>query len=489
MTVTATTLVVLLANGMTAVIAVALLMLVLWQDPRQAANQRFAVSMASLATYTTVNAFARFVDQLATDPLPVFYLAATAYGVFVVSIFFFASEFAPGQPRATRWMRLAGAALIVGHTIALWTGNVTTNARPLPNDPGGYTWDYTRLGIFASATLFAYLIATTLALSRSDDERARSLWPAPVMTLASAVSALLIWPRVNIPLNAVFLALTAFALGLPVLRRELFNPLANAHAELARKKRELERVNRVKSQFLATVSHELRTPLNSINGYSEMMLAEVYGPLNETQRDRIEKVLRNGRQLLTLINDVLDLNQIERGRLRLDLQRVEIPPLLDAVLDVCTPLAAQKGLRFVRDYADASAILADEVRVREIFTNVLANACKFTERGTITVRAAPSGEMVRLEVADTGVGIPADQYHAVFAEFQQIAGQGGPGEGTGLGMAITKRLVELHGGNIWLDSVPGEGTTVFITLPAAQRPDAGRSVPETVEDGATRSYA
>jgi len=489
MTVTTTTLVVLFANGVTAVIAVALLMLVLWQDPRQPVNRWFAVSMASLASYTTINAFARFVDQLATNPLPVFYLATTAYGVFVVSIFFFASEFAPGQPRAARWMRLAGAALIVGHTIALWTGNVTTNARPLPNDPGGYTWDYTRLGIAASATLVAYLIATTLALFKSEDERARSLWRAPVMTLASVFSALVIWPRVNIPLNAVFLALTAFALGLPVLRRELFNPLANAHAELARKNRELERVNRVKSQFLATVSHELRTPLNSINGYSEMILAGVYGPLNETQRDRIEKVLRNGRQLLTLINDVLDLNQIERGRLALDCQRVEIPPLLDAVLDVCTPLAAQKGLRFVRDYAAAPAILADEVRVREIFTNVLANACKFTERGTVTIRAAASGAMVRLEVADTGVGIPADRYDAVFAEFQQIAGQGAPGEGTGLGMAITKRLVELHGGRIWLDSVPGEGTTVFIMLPAAEPADAGRHVPEAVENGALRSYA
>lgn len=468
MTLSPTTWIVLIANGITAVIAVALLMLVLWQDPRQRANRWFAVSMGLLAAYTAINAFARFVGRLFTDPLPVFYLAASVYGMFVVSIFFFASEFTAGRTRTTRWMRYAGVVLVTVQAAALWSGKVTVNAHPLPHDEGSYAWDITPFGAFASVTLIAYLVATALVLAQSQDERAHSLRFAPWMTIASAFSATVIWPRVPIPLSAVFLALTAFALGLPVLRRELFNPLANAHAELARKNRELERVNRVKSQFLATVSHELRTPLNSINGYSELLLDGVYGPLNDTQRDRLEKVLRNGRQLLTLINDVLDLNQIERGGLRLDCKRVEVPPLLDAVLDTCSPLAAQKGLTFVRDYADAPPIYADEVRAREIVTNVLANACKFTDQGTIVVRAVPAGNMVRLEVADSGVGIPPDQIEVVFEAFQQIDVQGAAGgEGTGLGMAITKQLVELHGGSIWLDSVPGRGTTVYMLLPAA----------------------
>jgi len=147
--------------------------------------------------------------------------------------------------------------------------------------------------------------------------------------------------------------------------------------------------------------------------------------------------------------------------------------LLDAVLDTCSPLAAQKGLTFVRDYADAPPIYADEVRAREIVTNVLANACKFTDQGTIVVRAVPAGNMVRLEVADSGVGIPPDQIEVVFEAFQQIDVQGAAGgEGTGLGMAITKQLVELHGGSIWLDSVPGRGTTVYMLLPAAGRAGA-----------------
>jgi len=364
---------------------------------------------------------------------------------------------------------------VIGPAIALWSGKVTTNARPLATDAGGYTWDFTPLGNLVSAATFAYVVATALILARSEDERARSLWPAPVLTLAGLISALLIWPRINIPLNAVFLALSAIVLGLPVLRHELFNPLANAHAELLRKNRDLERVNRVRSQFLATVSHELRTPLNSINGYSETMLAEVYGPINAVQRDRIEKVLRNGRQLLSLINDVLDLNQIERGRLRLEIERVDLVPLLDAVLDTCGPLVAQKGLKFVRDYAGAPPVCGDEVRLREIMMNVVANACKFTEAGTVTVRGRASGEMVRLEVADTGVGIPPDQIASVFMEFQQVAGSGVAGEGTGLGMPIARQLVELHGGAIWLESLPGKGTTVYITLPTAEAVETGRA--------------
>lgn len=481
MTISLTTHVVLIANGITAVIAVALLMLVLWQAPRQAANRWFAVSMASLAAYVTINAFARFVDTLAIDPQPVFYLATTMYGVFVVSVFYFASEFAAGRPYATKAMRAAGVALIIFPAILLWSGNMVSDARPAPDDPGGYTWEYTPLGSMVSLLSLAYLVATAVVLARSQDERARSLWPAPVLTIAGLLSAVVIWPRINIPFNAVFLALTAISLGLPVLRHELFNPLANAHAELLRKNRGLERVNRVKSQFLATVSHELRTPLNSINGYSEVMLSGTYGPVNEVQRDRLEKVLRNGRQLLSLINDVLDLNQIERGGLRLDVQHVELVPLLDVVLDTCGPLAAQKGLRFERDYAGTLAVCGDEVRVREIMMNVVTNACKFTEAGAITVRARPSGTMVRVEVSDTGVGIPSDQLDAVFMEFQQVSGQRSAGEGTGLGMPIAKRLVELHGGRIWLESRSGIGTTVFITLPMAEAASSEQAAPRELE--------
>ncbi len=230
----------------------------------------------------------------------------------------------------------------------------------------------------------------------------------------------------------MFLALTAFALGLPVLRRELFNPLANAHAELARKNRELERSTGSRASFWRRQPRAAHAAELESTAILEMMLAEVYGPLNETQRDRSRRLFAMAASLLTLINDVLDLNQIERGRLRLDLQRVEIPPLLDAVLDVCTPLAAQKGLRFVRDYADAPALLADEVRVREIFTNVLANACKFTERGTITVRPPRPARWSASKSRIPGWASPPTVSRGL-REFQQIAGQGGAGEGTGAG--------------------------------------------------------
>src|SRR5690606_27162837 len=132
-------------------------------------------------------------------------------------------------------------------------------------------------------------------------------------------------------------------------------------------------------------------------------------------------------------------------------------------------------------YAGAPSVCGDEVRVREIMMNVVANACKFTEAGAITVRARASGEMVRIEVSDTGVGIPSDQLDAVFMEFQQVSGQRSAGEGTGLGMPIAKRLVELHGGRIWLESRSGVGTTVFITLPVAEAASSEQAAPRELE--------
>jgi signal transduction histidine kinase len=258
-------------------------------------------------------------------------------------------------------------------------------------------------------------------------------------------------------------------LGVPVLRYELFNPLAELNAELARKNIELHESNRMKSQFLANISHELRTPLNSIIGYTELICNGTYGALNDTQRDRLQKVIRNGYNLLALVNDVLDLNRIETGRATLERRTITTGPLLDSVLDTIAPLATRKGLIITRDFSDVPPVFADETRLRQIVTNIVSNAVKFTQEGGVTVRAFGANDMVRFEFADTGVGIAPDQYDKVFEEFQQLENTvTREYEGTGLGMAITKKLVELHGGRIWLESMPGRGTTFFVTLPVAR---------------------
>jgi len=461
------------ANGLTAIVAAALLMLVLSQAPHQRMNQYFALAMLMLGSYSVTNAFGRFIDDFELDPAHSNYIAIALYGAFIVAMFFFASEFAQTHPPTTRAMRFIGLLLIVVQNYALWSGKLVTNFRPTAEHSGSYLSDWTTYGQLSLLTSLAYLCLTAVVLHRMSDERGRSLRIAPVLIIIGVLSFMLIWPVVHLPLQALFLALSALALGLPVLRYELFNPLANLNAELAQRNLELNETNRMKSQFLANVSHELRTPLNSIIGYSELVIKGTYGALNDIQRDRLEKVIRNGHNLLGLINDVLDLNRIESGHVSLNLTRVTTSELLDSVLDLVQPLAAQKGLTITRDYANVPPVYADAARLRQILTNITANAVKFTPQGDVTVRARADGDHVRFEIADTGIGIAPDQVDMVFAEFRQIDNSTTREyEGTGLGMAITKRLVEMHSGRIWLESAPGEGTTFFVTMPT-RRPTHG----------------
>ncbi len=463
-----TTIVVVTANAITAVLSVALLMLVLWQAPRRRSNQVFAFMMATLAIYSGLNGFARFIDVLELKPEPVFFTATTVYGIFIPSVFIFASEFARNYSRPVRFIRAFGVIMFVVQFVALWTGHIATNIRPVEAHDGGYVWDYTLFGLITNLTMIIYLLSSVVVLYRMPEERGRGLWRAPALLAASPISAALIWPIVPIPLSALCLAGAAAVLGQQVLTYELFDPLSQLHAKLAQRNTELQEASRLKSQFLTNVSHELRTPLNSIIGYTEMVMNGTYGAINETQNNRLEKVVRNGQNLLNLINDVLDLNRIEAGRIALDWKVVPTPGLIESALAAIEPLATQKSLIIVRDIDNAPPLYADEMRARQIVTNILGNAVKFTHEGGVTVRARGEGDRVRIEIADTGIGIAEDQFEAVFTEFKQAdSSSTRQYEGTGLGMAITKRLVDLHGGDIRFESVVGQGTTFTVTLPAA----------------------
>jgi signal transduction histidine kinase len=285
--------------------------------------------------------------------------------------------------------------------------------------------------------------------------------------VAAVIFSAIIWPLFQIPLQAVFLAIAALAMGLPVLRFELFNPQAQLHTKLAATNRELLEMSRLKTQFLRNMSHELRTPLNSIIGYTQLILSGTYGDLNDTQDDRLEKVIRNGSNLLGLINDVLDLNRIETGRVKLERHQVATPALLDHVLDTLEIQASLKNITLRRVFDGAPSIYADEARLSQIMINIVANAIKFTETGSVTVRASQIDDQhLQIEVEDTGIGIPREKWDTVFEEFRQVDESSTKRyEGTGLGMAITKRLVELHGGRIWLDSEVGKGSTFYVKLP------------------------
>jgi len=240
--------------------------------------------------------------------------------------------------------------------------------------------------------------------------------------------------------------------------------------ELTRLNTELERASEMKSQFLANISHELRTPLNSIIGFSEMLLTEDLGPLSETQRDFLATVARNGRHLLELINDLLDLSKIEAGRLSLQAETLDLGTMLrDAAESVRAQLEQRQHHLDLQPPEAPLAIRADKIRVRQILLNLLSNAIKFTNDGgriTMTARLDDGGRLARVAVTDTGIGISAEDQKKLFQEFVQLdAAASRRYEGTGLGLALSRRLVEQHGGTMGVDSAVGRGSTFWFTLP------------------------
>jgi PAS domain S-box-containing protein len=232
---------------------------------------------------------------------------------------------------------------------------------------------------------------------------------------------------------------------------------------------------RLKSEFLASVSHELRTPLHTIIGFTELLAEELEGPLNDKQKRFVEHVRKDSVHLLELINDILDLSKIEAGRLELDIRPVDAAVTLDDTLAGIRPSAEAKGIAIESQVAGSVPVMADPVRLREIFTNLLTNAIKFTPaRGSITIgcSGAESRAHVRFFVRDTGIGIAPEDHAAIFERFRQVAPTTrGVREGTGLGLAIVKHLIEMHHGAIEVESQPGKGSCFSFTLPA----DPGRA--------------
>ncbi|MBI2081659.1 MAG: response regulator [candidate division NC10 bacterium] len=257
-----------------------------------------------------------------------------------------------------------------------------------------------------------------------------------------------------------------------------------AHAEVLEQRviertRELEEASRHKSEFLAHMSHELRTPLNAIIGFAQLLEQGHGGALGPKHRRYVDNIHRSGKHLLTLINDILDLAKVEAGRMELHLEDLSLPQLVDETLAVVKGMAASRDvkLQLALD-AEISRVPADPVRLKQILFNLLSNAVKFTPPGgVVTLRTSVSsdGEEVLFAVADTGIGIKPEDLKRLFRPFEQIArGEGREFGGTGLGLSLTKHLVELHGGRLWAESAgPGQGATFTLALPrqtAAPKP-------------------
>jgi len=238
--------------------------------------------------------------------------------------------------------------------------------------------------------------------------------------------------------------------------------------EIQDKSHQLEIANQHKSEFLANMSHELRTPLNAIIGFSEVLLERMFGELNDKQEDYLKDIFTSGKHLLSLINDILDLSKIEAGRMELDLGDFDAAQALTNAMTLVRERAQTHGITLTLE-ADAAIgeIRADERKFKQILLNLLSNAVKFTpDGGRVVVRAVLTDRMLEVAVSDTGVGISAEDQLVVFDEFKQVGRHyTNKHEGTGLGLALTKRFVELHGGTLTLHSEPGAGSTFTFTLP------------------------
>jgi two-component system CheB/CheR fusion protein len=230
----------------------------------------------------------------------------------------------------------------------------------------------------------------------------------------------------------------------------------------------VEAASRAKSEFLANMSHELRTPLNSIIGFSELLHDQTFGPLNPKQTRYVDNVLTAGQHLLSLINDILDLSKVEAGKMTLEPRSFPIRPLLDTSLILVKERALKGGLTIDLEAPDDLIICADERMLKQILFNLLSNAVKFTEPGgRIAIVAQNAGDKLRVSVTDTGIGVKPEDQARLFTEFEQLdSGYDRMHQGTGLGLALTRKFVELHGGRIWLESEgEGKGSTFRFTLP------------------------
>ena len=301
----------------------------------------------------------------------------------------------------------------------------------------------------------------------------RSMLAVPMLRGDVIVGALVLRRRVvgPFPANTVELVGTfASQSSVAIMNARLYRELEVKSAELAV-------ASRHKSEFLASMSHELRTPLNAVIGFSEVLLDRLFGELNERQDEYVRDIWKSGRHLLELLNEILDLSKVEAGQMVLEPTRFQVSESLESTLAMVRERAAQHGIAISLEAPDDVTIVADELRFKQLVLNLLSNAVKFTpDNGRVDIRAWMEGEELHVTVTDTGVGIREEDRERVFETFQQ----GGRGvareEGTGLGLTLCRRIVELFGGRLWLESEVGVGSTFGFVLPV--RPGESREPSE-----------
>jgi signal transduction histidine kinase len=283
--------------------------------------------------------------------------------------------------------------------------------------------------------------------------------------------------------------LTAFSDDITLERAKITEPYAylvkpikdrelQINLEMTFSKRKIEKMghenealiqaSKTKSEFIMAISHELRTPLNSIIGFSDILKTKNFGELNEIQEKYIDNIHLSGNNLLLIINDILDLSTVEAGKIDLSIEKMSIADVINESIDINEDIAKQKKIQVITEIElGPDLIEADRNRIRQVLFNILNNAIKFSKpEGIVTITARKEGDKAQVSVSDTGIGIKEEDIGRLFKEFEQIdRGVSRQYGGTGLGLVISKKLIELHGGSIWVKSKYGEGSTFSFTLP------------------------
>jgi signal transduction histidine kinase len=292
----------------------------------------------------------------------------------------------------------------------------------------------------------------------------RTTMGVPMLLDGEVVGVLIVWRTEVDPFSErATELLTTFATQAAIAIRNV----DLVHALQARTA-ELEVASRHKSEFLASMSHELRTPLNAVIGFSEVLLERMFGDLNDRQEEYLRDIWSSGKHLLELLNEILDLSKVEAGQMVLDPTEFSLQEALGHGLALVRERAIRHGIRLGLEVApDVGPVRADELRIKQVIVNLLTNAVKFTpDGGRVEVRARMEGGEVLVTVADTGTGVAAEDRERIFESFQQGGRRASTTEGTGLGLTLSKRILELHGGRIWVDSELGVGSTFGFAVPA-----------------------
>jgi signal transduction histidine kinase len=495
-----------LINLLALSIATGWIFTLLIQPSRDVSSYTFVAFCLSVAAWSFVSLL-RLVQTIGinVDDVTLLQFQVTAMAFTVAAFYLFLIFFLEPKGQIASWLTLASPVVVIVAIGVIWL----TDAIQIDTE-GAIAVGPSSAFLFVGSLGYLF-IGFWIILSSANKVSNLLLGPAILLLVAYGTNILDALRRT--PLDMFLITVSIMWAGWTLLRAQVFTPMEQLNQELRTTNRGLQQVindlaeerdkteelnqelvaaNRYKSEFLANISHELRTPLNSIIGYSELLHSGVYGQMSEKQQDRIEKIYRNGMTLLDLISDILDLNKIDAGKMKLDVGEYDLRGIAQGLGDEYQPKAEDKGLTYQCDIPEElPRLYGDSQRIKQVIENLLDNAVKFTQAGEISLTLLDTtvhngkadqfmlptlgwlsdGRWVIIKVADTGIGVPPEHQGRIFDEFSQVDGSHTREYGgTGLGLAICKRLVEMHSGTIWLNSAPGQGSRFYVALPADFKP-------------------